>query len=142
MTLLKKIVMDWQGNYRLVAKNEKGITVKFDAPISFGGEESALSPMENVLASIAACSSIHIISLLNEQEQKISGYSVEIQAERKEEPPRTFTKIHIQYIIKGANINEAIVKKAISDTENNYWSVGTMLKKAVPISTSFKIIES
>lgn len=82
MTLSKKMGIDWKGNYRLVAKNEKGVTVNFDAPIPFGGEESALSPMENVLASLAACSSIHLISLLNEQGQKVSGYSVEVQAER------------------------------------------------------------
>jgi len=96
MTLSHKMIIEWKGKYRLVAKNEKGLTTKFDAPLLFGGEEYALSPMENVLASLAACSSIHIISTLKEQEQ----------------------------------------------TENNYWSVGAMLKKAVPISTSFKIIES
>jgi putative redox protein len=141
MTISQKMVIDWQGNYRLVAKNEKGLMVSFDAPLLFGGEESALSPMENVLASLAACSSIHIISILKEQEQKISGYSVEIQAQRKEEPPRTFTSIHIKYIIKGKDVSEAVVKNAIAEAEGNYWSVGTMLKKAVPITSSFKIVK-
>ena len=73
---------------------------------------------------------------------KIFSYLVQIQASKKEEPSRTFTKIHLEYIIKGTDISETFVKKAISDAENNYWSFGTMLKKAVPISTSFKIIES
>ncbi len=141
MTLTKKMVIDWKGNYRLVAKNEKGLTVNFDAPTHFGGEESALSPMENVLASLAACSSIHLISLLNEQGQKISGYSVEVKAERDEEPPRTFTKIHIHYLIKGNNLNWTIVKKAVETAEGNQWSVGTMLKKAIPITSSFEILK-
>jgi putative redox protein len=141
MTLSKKMILDWQGNYHLIAKNEKGLTVSFDAPIFFGGEETALSPMENVLASLAACSSIHVISLLKEQEQKVSSYSVEIQAERKEEPPRTFTKIHLNYLIKGKEVSETVVKNAIAGAEGNYWSVGTMLKKAVPITSSFEIIK-
>lgn len=97
--------------------------------------------MENVLASLAACSSIHVISLLKEQEQKISDYSVEIEGHRKEEPPRTFIGIHIKYIIKGKDVSEAIVRNAISEAEGNYWSVGTMLKKAVPITSSFEIIK-
>jgi putative redox protein len=130
MTLTKKMVIDWKGNYRFVAKNEKGLAVNFDAPIPFGGEASALSPMENVLASLAACSSIHLISLLNEQGQKVSGYSVEVQSEREEEPPRTFTKIHIHYIIKGRDLNSKVVKSAIETAEGNYWSVGTMIKKS------------
>ncbi len=45
------MVVEWRGNYRLEANNEKGLTVKFDAPKEHGGEETALSPMENVLAS-------------------------------------------------------------------------------------------
>ena len=141
MTLTKKMVIDWMSNYRLVAKNEKGLTVNFDAPTHFGGEESALSPMENVLASLAACSSIHLISLLNEQGQKVSGYSVEVQAVRDEEPPRTFTKIHIHYFIKGNNLDKEVVKNAVETAEGNQWSVGTMLKKAVPIISTFKIIK-
>lgn len=104
------MVMDWKSDFRFVAKNEKGLTVSFDSPIFFGGEESALSPMENVLASLAACGSIHVISILGEQKQKVSGYSVEIQGQRKEEPPRTFTKIHIKYIIKGNDVDESCQK--------------------------------
>ena len=46
----------------------------------------------------------------------------------------------LKYIIKGTNVDSKIVKKAIEDAENNYWSVGTMLKKAVPITSSFKIL--
>lgn len=141
MSSSKKMVIDWNGHYRFVAKNEKGLKVNFDAPIAFGGAESALSPMENVLASLAACSSIHLISLLKEQEQKVTGYYVEIHAERQEEPPRTFTKIQIHYIIKGINLNNAVVQKAVETAEGNYWSVGTMLKKAVSITSSFEILK-
>jgi putative redox protein len=141
MTLTKKMIIAWTSNYRFVAKNEKGLTVNFDAPIPFGGEESALTPMENILASLATCSSIHLISLLNEQEQRVSDYHVEVQAERQEEPPRTFTKIHIKYVIKGTDINREVVKSAIEAAEGNYWSVGAMMKKAVVITSSFEILK-
>ena len=141
MTLTNKMFIDWKGNYRFVAKNGKGLTTCFDAPIPFGGEESALSPMENVLGSLAACSSIHLISLLNEQGQKVSGYSVEVQAEREEEPPRIYTKIHLHYVIKGEALDRAAVKRALETAEGNYWSVGTMLKKAVQITSSFEILK-
>ena len=52
MTFPNKMVLNWNGNYRFTAKNQKGLTVSFDAPLFFGGEESAPSPMENVLASL------------------------------------------------------------------------------------------
>lgn len=136
------MVVEWKGNLRLTAKNEKGISVNFDAPIPHGGEETALSPMENVLASLAACSSFHVLTILKKKRSKVTGYSVEATAERREDPPpRVFTKIHLKYVVKGENITPHAVETAIKLSEEKYCSVGGMLQKAVPIRSSFKIIE-
>jgi putative redox protein len=135
------MVLEWHGNYRLEAKNEKGLAVKFDAPKVYGGEETALSPMENVLASLAACSSFHVLTILRKKRQKVTGYSVEATAERREDPPpRVFTRIHLKYKVKGENINPEAVETAIKLSEEKYCSVGGMLKKAVDITSSFEII--
>ena len=139
MSSFKKMVVEWKGNYRLEAKNEKGLAVNFDAPKEHGGEETALSPMENVLASLATCSSIHVLSILRKKRQKVSNYSVEATAERREEPPRVFTKIHLKYKVKGLNISPQAVESAIKLSEEKYCSVGGMLQKAVPITSSFEI---
>jgi putative redox protein len=140
MASTKKMVVEWKGNLRLEAKNEKGLTVNFDAPKEHGGEETALSPMENVLASLASCSSIHVLLILKKKRQKVTSYSVEATAERREEPPRAFTKIHLKYIVKGKNITPEAVESAIKLSEEKYCSVGGMLQKAVPITSSFEIL--
>ncbi|MEM2107766.1 MAG: OsmC family protein [Candidatus Bathyarchaeia archaeon] len=141
MSSVKRMIVEWHGNYRLEAKNEKGLAVKFDAPKAHGGEETALSPMENVLASLAACSSFHVLTILRKKRQKVTGYSVEATAERREEPPpRVFTRIHLKYKVKGENINPQAVETAIKLSEEKYCSVGGMLKKAAEITSSFEII--
>ena len=137
----KKMIINWKTNYQLEAQNEKGISVKFDAPISHDGEETALSPMENVLASLAACSSFHVLSILKKMKQDVKGYTVEATAERRETPPpRVFTKIHLNYIVKGPNIESNAVKKAVTLSEEKYCSVGGMLKKAVEITSSYEVL--
>ena len=141
MPSVKKMLLDWHGNYRLTAKNEKGLSVNFDAPIVFGGEETALSPMENVLASLAACSSFHVLTILKKKRQNVSGYSVEITAERRDESPRVFTKIYIKYIVKGQNISPVAVESSIKLSEEKFCSVAGMLKKAVAISSSYEIVK-
>jgi putative redox protein len=142
MNSIKKMVVTWKTNYQLEAKNEKGLSVKFDAPIDHGGEETALSPMENVLASLAACSTFHVLRILKKMRQQIKDYSVEALAERREDPPpRVFTKIHLKYIVKGNSINPEAVNKAIQLSEEKYCSVGGMLKKAVEISSSYEILD-
>ena len=142
MNSLKKMVLNWKGNYRLEARNEKGLCISFDAPIPHGGEETALSPMENVLASLAACSSFHVLTILKKKRLKVTGYSVEATAERREDPPpRVFTKIHLKYIVKGENITPHAVETSIKLSEEKYCSVGRMLQKAVPITSSFEILK-
>ncbi|MEM2099193.1 MAG: OsmC family protein [Candidatus Bathyarchaeia archaeon] len=143
MSSIKKMTVEWRGNYRLEAKNEVGLSVTFDAPKEHGGEETALSPMENVLASLAACSSFHVLTILKKKRQKITGYSVEATAERREDPPpRVFTRIHLKYKIKGENIDPKAVETAIKLSEEKYCSVGGMLQKALPITSSFEIAKS
>jgi len=141
MPSIKKMILVWQGNYRFLAKNEKGLSVNFDAPIPNGGEETALSPMENVLASLAACSSYHVVSILRKKRQDLSDYTVEMIADRRDEPPRVFTKIHLKYIIRGRNVSEEAVEAAIRLSEEKYCSVGGMLKDAVKITSSYEILK-
>jgi putative redox protein len=140
MSTTKTMVVEWKGNLRLTAKNEKGLRVNFDAPKEHGGEETALSPMENVLASLASCSSFHVLTILKKKRLKVTGYSVEVTAERREEPPRVFTKIHLKYTVKGVSITAEAVASAIKLSEEKYCSVGSMLQKAVPITSSFEIV--
>jgi len=96
--------------------------------------------MENVLASLAACSSFHVLTILKKMRQNVKKYSVEATAERRESPPpRVFTKIHLKYVVKGPHINPEAVEKAVRLSEEKYCSVGGMLKKAVEITSSYEV---
>jgi putative redox protein len=137
----KKIILNWKRNFRFEAKNERGLSVNFDAPAKYGGEDTAPTPMETVLASLAGCTSFDVVSILKKKRQDISGYCVEAEAERSEEPPEVFTKIHIKYIVKGKNISKEAVERAIQLSHEKYCSVGAMLRKTAEITTSYEIIQ-
>jgi putative redox protein len=137
----KKMTLEWKGKFRFEAKNPNGLIVNFDAPKKYGGEETAPTPMETVLASLAGCTSFDVVNILKKKRQKISAYSVVTEAERREEPPEVFTKIHIKYIIKGEKISKEAVEGAIQLSYDKYCSVGAMLKKTAEITTSYDIIQ-
>ena len=115
--------------------------MNFDAPAKYGGEDSAPTPMETVLASLAGCTSFDVVTILKKKRQNVTGYSVETEAERTDEPPEVFTKIHIKYIVKGKNISKDAVERAIQLSFDKYCSVGAMLKKTAEITTSYEIIQ-
>jgi len=137
----RKIVLNWKGNFRFEAKNEKGLSVNFDAPLIYGGEETAPTPMETVLASLAGCTSFDVVTILKKKRQEISGYSVDAEAEMSEEPPEVFTKIHIKYKIKGKNVSKEAVERAIQLSHDKYCSFGAMLRKTAEITTSYEIMQ-
>ena len=91
--------------------------------------------MENVLASLAGCTSFDVVNILKKKRQNISAYSIETEAETREEPIEVFTKIHIKYVVKGKNISKEAVEKALRLSNDKYCSVGAMLKKKEEITT-------
>ena len=135
----RKIVLNWKGKFRFEAKNEKGLSINFDAPAKYGGEDTALTPMETVLASLAGCTSFDVVTILKKKRQNISNYSVETEAEMNDEPPEVFTKIHIKYIVEGKDISKDAVERAIQLSHDKYCSVGAMLRKTAEITTSYEI---
>ena len=136
----KNISLTWKGNFRFEAATPSGLSVNFDAPRKYGGEETAPSPMETVLACLAGCTSFDVMSVLKKKRQNITGYGVEAEAERAEEPPEVYTKIHIKYLVKGKNVSKEAVEKAIQLSMEKYCSVGAMLKKTAEITTSYEIM--
>ncbi len=137
----KKMTLEWKGNFRFEAKNASGLAVNFDAPKKYGGDETAPSPMETLLACLAGCTSFDVVNILKKKRQSISGYWVEIEGERRDEPPEVYTKIQIKYKIKGKNVSRDAVERAIQLSNDKYCSVGAMLKKTAEITTSFEIIQ-
>ena len=136
----KRIKLNWMGNFRFVAENDRGLKINFDAPTKHGGEDTAPTPMETLLACFAGCTSYDVISILRKKRQSISGYSVEVEGERQSEPPEVYTNISIKYIVRGKDVRKDAVERAIELSIGKYCSVGAMIKKTADIITSFKIV--
>ena len=89
------------------------------------------------MASLAACSSYDVLTILKKRREDVKGLKVEaIGHRRQDDYPKIFTKINLHYIIKGSNISSESVEKAIKLSQEKYCSVGAMLEKVVKITTS------
>ena len=62
---------------------------------------------------------------------------IEIDAERADEIPAVFTKIHMHFIIAGESLNEKHVKRAVELSVDKYCSVVKMLRPGVEISYDY-----
>ena len=125
--------------YHMEAQNEDGQTLHLDGSPEIGGINGGFRPMQMVLASLAGCSSIDVISILKKMKQEITDFHVEIDGERAEDQtPSVFTKIHLKFILSG-NLEEKKVEKAISLSMDKYCSVSKMLENSVEITREYVI---
>ncbi len=111
---------------------------RFDA----GPEAEGPSPVHAVQAALGACTAMDVISILRKKRQAVTGYEVEVLADRRmDEHPRIFTRMEVVHRVRGRGINPAAVAEAIELSDKRYCAVHAMLEHAVTISSRFEITE-
>lgn len=106
-----------------------------------GDRKSAASPLELLLISVGSCTAIDVISILEKKRQVITNYEVEVTGTRRNENPRSFTKMNIHHIVHGRSVSEKAVADAIELSDTKYCSVAATVKPTVEITTSFEIVD-
>lgn len=83
--------------------------------------------MEMVLSAVGSCSAIDVLMLLDKQRQVVEALTISVTGERREEVPRIFTAIHVQYDFVG-DLNDKKVERACRLSMEKLCSVSLMLK--------------
>jgi len=136
-----KARVKWLDNMSFVGESGSGHSVVMDGAPDSGGRNLAARPMEMVLIGMGGCTAFDVVMILKKARQPISDCIVEISAERADDIPKVFTKIHVHYIIKGLGLSEKQVEKAVNLTAEKYCSVSIMLAATAEVTHDFEIIE-
>ena len=133
--------LSWTGDRRFLGQTESGHSIVIgtahgDAP------KPGPSAMELVLMGAGACSAYDVVSILEKGRQAIADVDVELEADRAEDPPKVFTRIHLHFIVRGRNLDPAKVERAINLSVEKYCSATAMLEKTASVSHDFEVIET
>lgn len=128
-----KATASWAGDLRFDCLTERGHRVVAEAPPRDGTAGSAPSPVELLLASLAACTAIDVVEILTRMRVPPRSLTVTAEGERAESHPRVFTRIHLTYRVAGGVPPEKLAR-AIALSEETYCSVGAMLAARATIS--------
>lgn len=131
-----KAEVKWCGDELFMGTSESGHTLVLDA----NSGALAPSPLENVLLSLGACSSVDVVSILKKARQEIHGCKVQITAERVNTVPKLFSDIHLHFVIEGNQVSDKHVERAVNLSADKYCSVALMLNKSVNITHDFEVI--
>ena len=135
------ISVNWVDGLLMVGKSDSGHTITMDGPPESGGENLGVRPMEMLLLGVAGCTMIDVVTTLKKMRQDLSHCETKINAERATDHPKVFTDIHIQFIVKGKDLDSKKVDKAITLSAEKYCSASIMLGKTATITHDFEVIE-
>jgi len=115
--------------------NSKGHGIRINA------NKEGISPMENILISVAACSCVDIEILLKKMRNELQSLEVQITGEREEDAtPKPYTAIHLKYFLHG-KVKEKSAEKAIGMAVDKYCSVSACLDPNIKISYTYEILD-
>lgn len=123
------------------AEPPSGNKFVFDAHADFGGQNLGPSPLEALLGSVAACSAMDVLSILQKKKQLVKSYRIEVEGDRNPpgEWPRPYKSIRIRHVVEGENLDPAAVARAVELSDEKYCSVIATLRAAPTVSSEWTI---
>ncbi len=126
---------------QFIGESDSNHAIVLDTIPAVGGHDSGIKPFELFLIGLAGCTAMDAISILKKKRQQVTGFQVSVEADRADEHPKVFTKIHVKYRVEGHHIKPLAVQRAIELSETVYCPSYAMLSKAASITNEFEIVE-
>lgn len=117
-----------------------GHSTTSDGPPEEGGENAGMRPMEMVLLGMGGCTAFDVAQILRKRRHEPELLEIDLEADRAEEVPKVFTRIHLKYRVKGNGISEREVQRAIELSLEKYCSATRMLASTAEITFNFEVI--
>lgn len=116
------IDVEWVGGLNFEAGRAGGPRVRID-----GDAQSAPSPFDMLLAAIATCASVDVVTILGKQRTPVQALNVRVEANRVDSTPRRLASaiLHFSITAPGSSVEKAT--RAIELAVAKYCSVRSSL---------------
>ena len=118
-----------------------GHKLVLDAAKEFGGEDLGYRPKPLVMAALAGCTGMDVVSILKKMRVEYDGLEIKVEGDVADEHPKTYTALKLIYEFKGKDLPMEKLEKAVALSEKTYCGVWAMYKKAVPVTYEIRVVE-
>jgi putative redox protein len=126
----------WIGEKKFIGIDSTNHSVVLSTPDDGVG----MKPSELLLVALAACTAVDVVEILSKKRIGLSGLEIQASGEQDADPPWTFRKIHLKYILKGKGLTEKSVEQAIQLSEEKYCSVSATVRGTAEITWNYEIL--
>jgi putative redox protein len=136
---MSEVRVKWVDGLRFVGHGHSKHGILMDASEKVGGADTGVRPGELVLIALGGCTAIDVASILNKMRVPFDDIEVLVNGESAPEHPKYWTHIEVKYIVKGKDLPEDKVKKAVELSQERYCSVSESLRRNVVVEHTYEI---
>jgi putative redox protein len=119
----------------------KGHDVVIDLDKAGGGNNLGTSPKILMLVSLAGCTGVDVIGILNKMRVSFSDFSIKVSAHLTEVDPRIYDEVEVVYTIKVKKEDENKVEKAVTLSQDKYCGVSEMFRSFAKLSHTIQFLK-
>lgn len=134
-----KARVKWVEAATFLGETGSGHALVMDGAPEYGGRDLGPRPMELLLVGMGGCSAFDVVMILKKARQQIADCVAEIEATRADTEPKVFTHIHVHFIVKGKDLSDKQVERAVQLSAEKYCSASIMLGKTAKITHDYEI---
>ena len=129
-------VVRWVGGKQFIGIDSTNHSVVLSTP----DEGVGMKPSELLLVALSSCTAVDVVEILRKKRKILTSLEIKATSEQDSDPPWTFRKIHLKYILKGKGLTEKDVQQAIELSEEKYCSVASTVKGKAEITYDFELL--
>lgn len=126
---------------QFVGQASSGHAIVMDGDTINGGSNTGLRPTELLLIGLGSCSGMGIVSILKKKKQDVRSLEIIVRGEKEESYPQKFNGITMEFRVRGRNLSEEAVKRAVELSMEKYCAVKATLESSPEMNFSFTILE-
>lgn len=137
MTRVRSATLRHEGGDRFVTLTGTGRKPVF-GDVAETGE---LSPIETVVAALAACSAMDVVSVALKKRQSFTRYEVRVEAVQRDEYPQILTRADVVHEVEGPGVSVEAIRRCIELSATKYCPVSAMLSAgATEVHHRYRVI--
>jgi putative redox protein len=127
------------GTAAFEATADGGGSLVVDGSKEIGGEGRGMRPTEVLLAALASCSAMDVVTILRKQRQGLEHLSIAIEGTRVDAVPAPFKAIKLVFEAKGA-VDDHKLQRAVQLSVEKYCSVKASLDPNIEITWEARLL--
>lgn len=131
----RRITMDWDHDLVFRASGAGGVDITVD-----GDSAAGPSPMEALLISVGGCMGVDVVGILQKMRVDLRTYRLTISGIRREEIPKRYVSIHMEYRLGGEGLDEQKARRAIDLSREKYCSVLHTLAADIDVTYAIDLV--